>query len=182
MNKIAGKKGMGRKALGVTVCALLYSFPVSADLLGFSFGASAGAARIEYDGNDDYGFEYGVNASYHFNDMLSVNAGVVQGSAEVDSNLSSAKNDIDYTAFQLTLRGDIPLVIGNAYAKVGTNYYDYDIDTPGMRDTNDGWGFTGGAGFVFTLLPFIDLSLGYEYRDMGDVTNNSIIFGVGASL
>ncbi|MGF1689121.1 porin family protein [Photobacterium japonica] len=171
-----------KKILGVTVCALLYSLPVSADVLGLSFGATAGAARIEYDGNDDYGFEYGVNAAYHFNDMFSVNAGLVQGRAEVSSDLSSAKNDIDYTAFPLTLRGDIPLVIGNVYAKVGTNYYDYDIDTPGMRSSDDGWGFTGGAGFVFTLLPFVDLSLGYEYRDMGDVTNNSILFGVGASL
>ncbi|PSW20847.1 porin family protein [Photobacterium sanctipauli] len=168
------------KKLAAVVMALGLSAPVSADILGLSVGAHAGGARVEYDGESDNGFEYGINASYHFNDLISANVGVVQGSADVDAN--GVTNDIDYTAFPLTLRADIPLLIGSVYAKAGTNYYDYDIDTPGNRDSDDGWGFTGGAGVVFTMLPFIDLSLGYEYRDMGDVTNNAIMFGIGASL
>ncbi|MFZ6043589.1 outer membrane beta-barrel protein, partial [Vibrio natriegens] len=93
-----------------------------------------------------------------------------------------AKNDIDYTAFPLTLRGDIPLLIGSVYAKAGTNYYDYDVDNPVTGKSDDGWGFTGGAGVVFTLLPIVDISLGYEYREMGAVKNNAILLGIGASL
>ncbi|KLV09783.1 MULTISPECIES: porin family protein [Photobacterium] len=161
---------------------LIAAMPASADIWGFSVGASAGAARIEYQGNDDYGYEYGVHASYPFNDFLSINAGVVQGSAEVDARGQSAKNDIDYTAFPLTLRGDIPLLIGSVYAKAGTNYYDYDVDNPVTGKSDDGWGFTGGAGVVFTLLPIVDISLGYEYREMGAVKNNAILLGIGASL
>ncbi|MGF1699582.1 porin family protein [Photobacterium makurazakiensis] len=169
------------KKLGVAAIVFALSAPVHADILGLSVGAHAGSAKVEYDGNSEYGFEYGINGSYQINDIFSLNAGVVQGSADVDSNLG-ASNDIDYTAFPLTVRGDIPLLIGSVYAKIGTNYYDYDIERPGSKIEDDGWGFTGGAGVVFSMLPFIDLSLGYEYRDMGDVTNNAIMFGIGASL
>ncbi|MGF1724358.1 porin family protein [Photobacterium nomapromontoriensis] len=171
-----------KRVLSAGFFLLICTAPASADIFGLSVGATAGAAQIKYDGHDDYGFEYGINAAYQFNDMISVNAGVVQGSAEINADGQSAKNDIDYTAFPITIRGDLPLLIGNLYAKAGTNYYDYDIENSGMKGSDDGWGFTGGAGFVFTLLPFIDLSLGYEYRDMGDVTNNSILFGIGTSL
>ncbi len=105
-----------------------------------------------------------------------------RGSAEVDANLSTSKNDIDYTAFPVTFRGDIPLLIGSLYAKAGTNYYDVDIEQSGVKATDDGWAFTGGAGFVLTLLPLVDLSLGYEYRDMGEVKNNAVVVGVDISL
>lgn len=162
----------------IAAALLLGSLPVSAEIFGLSAGATAGGANVKFDGNSDYGFEYGVNASYQFNDMLSINAGVVQGSADVDANLQTADNEIDYTAFPVTIRGDLPLLIGNLYAKAGTNYYDVDIESPGVQINDDGWGFTGGAGFVFTLLPLFDLSLGYEYRNMGDVESNAVVLGV----
>ncbi|MCW8328757.1 porin family protein [Photobacterium sp. SDRW27] len=170
-----------KKRLLFTLLALM-ALPASADILGVSVGASAGAARLDFDGNSEYGFEYGLNATYQINDIFSVNAGVVQGSAEVDSDLSEADNDIDYTAFPITVRGDIPLLIGSLYAKAGTNYYDVDIESQGIKNSDDGWGFTGGAGFVLTIIPLVDLSLGYEYRDMGDVENNAVILGVGVGL
>ncbi|MGR5065755.1 porin family protein [Photobacterium sp. DNB22_13_2] len=171
------------KRLGLVATLLLCAAPASADLLGISVGATVGGARVEYKGNDDTGVEYGINGAYHFNDIFSVNAGVVQGSADVDAPNQLAKNEIDYTSFPLTLRADLPLVIGSVYGKLGTNYYDYDVDQSGQpRQSEDGWGFAGGAGVVFSMLPFVDLSLNYEYRDMGDVTNNSILFGVSAGL
>ncbi|KLV03686.1 hypothetical protein ABT56_17870 [Photobacterium aquae] len=170
------------KRVVMAILMLVAAGSASADLLGISVGATAGGTRVEYDGQNDNGFEYGVNAGYHFSDFLSVNAGVVLGSVDVDANGFAATNEVDYTSFPITLRGDIPLLIGNLYAKAGTNYYDYDVERPGFKDSETGWGFAGGAGFVFTLLPFIDLSLGYEYRDMGEVTNNSVMFGIGASL
>ncbi|AJR05128.1 porin family protein [Photobacterium gaetbulicola] len=171
------------KRIGLAVTLLLSAAPASADLLGFSVGATVGGARVEYQGNDNTGVEYGINGAYHLNDIFSVHAGVVQGSADVDAPNQRAKNEIDYTAFPLTLRADLPLVIGSVYGKLGTNYYDYDVDQSGQpRESDDGWGFAGGAGVVFTMLPFIDLSLNYEYRDMGDVTNNSILFGISAGL
>ncbi|MGF1757656.1 porin family protein [Photobacterium sagamiensis] len=170
-----------KKILLAATLALI-CMPASADILGLSVGASVGAASIEYDGNSEYGFEYGINATYQINDIFSVNAGVVQGSAEVDASGNATKNDIDYTAFPLTLRGDFPLLIGSLYAKAGTNYYDVDRELSGITVTDDGWGFTGGAGVVLTLIPLVDFTLGYEYRDMGDVTNNAVIFGVGIGL
>ena len=171
------------KRIGLVATLLLCAAPASADLLGFSVGATVGGARVEYEGNDDYGVEYGINGAYHINDIFSINAGVVQGSADVDAPGLSTKNEIDYTSFPLTLRADLPLVIGSVYGKLGTNYYDYDIDRSSVpTQSDDGWGFAGGAGVVFTMLPFIDLSLNYEYRDMGDVTNNSILFGISAGL
>ena len=171
------------KRIGLVLVGVLCASPAAADLLGFSVGASVGGARVEYQGNDDYGVEYGINGSYFINDMLSINAGVVQGSADVDAPNQIAKNEIDYTSIPLTLRADLPLLIGSVYGKAGINYYDYDVDRPGVpRESDDGWGFAGGAGVVFTMLPFIDLSLNYEYRDMGDVTNNAILFGISAEL
>ena len=160
----------------------LSALPASAELLGVSVGATAGAAQIDYEGNSEYGFEYGINATYRLNDFFSVNAGVVQGSAEVDSDLSEAVNDIDYTAFPLTFRGDFPLLIGSLYAKAGTNFYDVDIEAPGLDESDDGWGFTGGVGFALTIFPLVDFSLGYEYREMGDVENNAIILGVDVGI
>ncbi|RWX56376.1 porin family protein [Photobacterium chitinilyticum] len=170
-----------KKSLLAAMLALT-ALPASADIFGLSVGATAGAAQLDFKGNTEYGFEYGVNASYQLNDFFSINAGVVQGSAEVDAELSASKNDIDYTAFPVTFRGDIPLLIGSLYAKAGTNYYDVDIEQSGVKATDDGWAFTGGAGFVFTLLPLVDLSLGYEYRDMGEVKNNAVVVGVDISL
>lgn len=158
------------------------ALPASAEILGLSVGGTVGAAQLDYDGNSEYGFEYGLNATYELNDFFSINAGVVQGSAEVDSDLSEAANDIDYTAFPLTFRGDFPLLIGSLYAKAGTNYYDVDIESPGRKINDDGWGFTGGAGFALTIFPLVDFSLGYEFREMGDVDNNAIILGVDISL
>ncbi|WP_299018348.1 porin family protein [uncultured Photobacterium sp.] len=166
-----------KKCLLATVLALA-SLPASADILGLSVGATAGGSNVEFDGNSEYGFEYGINAKYQFSDMFSINAGVIQGSADVEANLQSADNEIDYTAFPVTLRGDIPLLIGNLYAKAGANYYDVDIESPGVKENDDGWGFTGGAGVVLTLLPLLDFSLGYEYRNMGDVESNAIVLGV----
>lgn len=160
----------------------LLPFAASADLLGVSVGASAGASRISYDGNSDYGYEYGINATYHINDIFSVNAGFVQGSAEVDSQLASAKNDIDYTSFPITLRGDLPFVIGSLYAKAGTNYYNADRELAGKKNTEKGWGFTGGAGVVLSFIPVVDLTLGYEYRDMGGISNNAFILSVGVGI
>jgi len=170
-----------KKCLLAAMLALT-ALPASADIFGLSVGATAGAAQLDFKDNKEYGFEYGVNASYQLNDFFSINAGVVQGSAEVDANLSTSKNDIDYTAFPVTFRGDIPLLIGSLYAKAGTNYYDVDIEQSGVKATDDGWAFTGGAGFVLTLLPLVDLSLGYEYRDMGEVKNNAVVVGVDISL
>lgn len=111
-----------------------------------------------------------------------MNAGFVQGSAEVDSNLASAKNDIDYTSFPITLRGDLPFVIGSLYAKAGTNYYNADREIAGQKDTEKGWGFTGGAGVVLSFIPVVDLTLGYEYRDMGGISNNAFILSVGVGI
>ncbi|UXI03130.1 porin family protein [Photobacterium sp. TY1-4] len=172
---------MMKKQLLAAALALT-ALPASADILGLSVGATAGAAQLDYDGRSEYGYEYGVNASYQLNDFFSVNAGVVRGSGEVESDLSASDNDIDYTAVPVTFRGDLPLLIGSLYAKAGANYYDVDIERDGLKGNDDGWGFTGGVGFMFTLLPFIDLSLGYEYRDMGEVENNAILFGVGIGL
>lgn len=170
-----------KKSLLAAVLALT-ALPASADIFGLSVGATLGAAQLDYDGQSEYGYEYGVNATYRLNDFFSVNAGVVQGSGEVDSDLSEAQNDIDYTAIPVTLRGDIPLLIGNLYAKAGTNYYDVDIERSGVKQNDDGWAFTGGAGFVLTLLPLIDVSIGYEYRDMGDVENNAVVLGVDLNI
>lgn len=172
---------MMKKQLLAAALALT-ALPASADILGLSVGATAGAAQLEYDDKSEYGYEYGVNASYQLNDFFSVNAGVVQGSGEVESDLSASDNDIDYTAIPVTFRGDIPLLIGSLYAKAGANYYDVDIERSGAKSNDDGWGFTGGVGFMFTLLPLIDLTLGYEYRDMGDVENNAVLLGVGIGL
>lgn len=170
-----------KKTLLAAMLALT-ALPASADIFGLSVGATAGAAQLDFQGNKEYGYEYGLNASYALNDFFSINAGVIQGSGEVDSNLSASKNDIDYTAFPVTLRGDLPLLIGSLYAKAGTNFYDVDVARDGVKATDDGWAFTGGAGFVLTLLPLVDLSLGYEYRDMGEVTNNAVVVGVDISL
>lgn len=175
------KNGFAMKRWLVAAIALL-PMVASADLLGVSVGASAGGSRISYNGNSDYGYEYGIHGTYHINDIFSVNAGLAQGSAEVDSKFGSAKNDIDYTTFPITLRGDLPLVIGSVYAKAGTNYYNVDRELAGNKQTEKGWGFTGGAGVVFTMIPVVDLTLGYEYRDMGEVENNAIIFSVGFGI
>ncbi|PSV49268.1 porin family protein [Photobacterium indicum] len=168
------------KKLLLAATLVLTCLPASADILGISVGASAGASRVDYKGNTDTGYEYGIDGTYHINDIFSVNVGIVQGSADVDDDISSFKNDIDYTAVPITLRGDLPLLIGSLYAKAGTSYYDVDISNASFKD--DGWGFTGGAGFVLTLIPLIDLTLGYEYRDMGEVENNAVVLGVGFRL
>ncbi|PSW04473.1 porin family protein [Photobacterium lipolyticum] len=170
-----------KKMLLAATLALI-CMPASAEVLGLSVGASAGASSIEYDGNSEYGFEYGINGAYQINDIFSVSAGVVQGSAEVDASGNTVKNDIDYTAFPLTLRGDLPLLIGSLYAKAGTNYYDVDRALSGINVNDTGWGIIGGAGVVLTLIPLVDFTLGYEYRDMGDVTSNAVIFGIGMGL
>ncbi|MBV7264409.1 porin family protein [Photobacterium sp. WH77] len=170
------------KKLMLSAALALLSLPASAEILGLSVGANAGASRLEYDGNSDYGYEYGVNASYQVTSIFSVNAGLAIGSAEVDSKLSSAKNDIDYTSVPLTLQADIPLLVGSVYARAGTNYYDVDRKLSGVTHKDDGWGFAGGAGFVLGIIPLLDLTLGYEYRDMGDVDSNAILLSVGFGL
>ncbi|GAB6261178.1 porin family protein [Photobacterium sp. CCB-ST2H9] len=170
------------KKVWMSLAIGMLSLPASADILGLSVGAHAGAARLEYDGNSDYGYEYGVDASYRLTSIFSVNAGLAIGSGEVDSDLTTAKNDIDYTSVPITLQADIPLLVGSIYARAGGNYYEVDRKLAGVKHSDDGWGFAGGAGFVLGIIPLLDLSLGYEYRDMGDVDNNAILLSVGFSL
>ncbi|MDO6708881.1 outer membrane beta-barrel protein [Photobacterium sp. 1_MG-2023] len=170
------------KKVMMSVALTMLSLPASAEILGLSAGVHAGASRLEYDGNSDYGYEYGVNLNYQLTSILSANAGLAIGSAEVDSDFSAAKNDIDYTTIPLTLQADIPLLIGSIYARAGGNYYDVDRKFAGTTFKDDGWGFAGGAGFVLGIIPLLDVTLGYEYRDMGDVDNNAILLSVGFGL
>ena len=67
-----------------TLLAAMLAFtalPASADIFGLSVGATAGAAQLDFQGNKEYGYEYGLNASYALNDFFSINAGVVQAAA-----------------------------------------------------------------------------------------------------
>ncbi len=67
-----------KKCLLAAMLALT-ALPASADIFGLSVGATAGAAQLDFKDSKEYGFEYGVNASYQLNDFFSINAGVVQG-------------------------------------------------------------------------------------------------------
>ncbi|WP_413112175.1 outer membrane beta-barrel protein [Thaumasiovibrio sp. DFM-14] len=146
--------------------------------LGLSVGANAGAARLSGSGSNQYGYEYGINASYSVAPFISISSGYTSGEGKVETDFTTGKQTVKYTSIPVQARIDIPLIIGDIYAKAGANYYDVD-----HFNTNDsGWGMTAGAGVAFTMIPFIDLAVGYEYREMGKLTTDSVVFSAGLSF
>ncbi len=158
--------------------ALLTASAPSLALVGLSVGANGGATRLSGSGSNEYGYEYGVHASYGVGPFLSLNAGYTTGEGKVNTSLSAGKQTVKYTTIPVTLRFDFPLIIGDVYARAGANYYD--VDHNPTKD--DGIGFTGGAGFVLTIFPLVDFTIGYEYRDMGKLTTDSIVLSAGIGI
>nr|WP_159063764.1 outer membrane beta-barrel protein [Thaumasiovibrio occultus] len=166
-----------KKAL--LAAALLAVSAPSLALTGLTVGANGGVTRLSGNGSNEYGHEVGIHASYSVAPFLSVSGGYTAGEGKVATSLNQTKTTVDYTTIPVELRADIPLLIGDVYAKAGANYYDVNHNST-INDS--GWGFSGGAGFVLTFLPVLEMTLGYEYREMGELTTDSVILSIGADL
>lgn len=147
------------------------------------FGASLGAAGVDYDStgteSDGYGFGrlfYGLR----INDFLSAEAGFLTGSSADEEDKSDSKDDIEIDIFFVKAKAAIDISENNSlYATAGADFYDYEIkDKNNNISKEDGVGYSYAFGWQYSINKYFNTSIDLENSDLGDMKSGSINFAI----
>lgn len=189
--------------LATALSSQVYSAELSqkTTLKKHTFGAHLAAGGVEYKNsnsdNDGVGQIY-TYYNYAFTENvfleLGFNAGSDSSSWEChetanDDWLCSSNNDslfglavdeVNYSNFVVAAKGTLPLSQRNSlYAKVGAQYYDYDINRRNKNIIHDSdIGLYLAAGWQYQWDMGIGMDVGYEMFDMGDLDTYTLNVGM----
>ena len=181
-------------ALAITALMAIALFPAAAwaDGPGYTYvGASYEWTDVKYGVNPgvDENFNYGkfeganIDASLGILGFMHINAQVFSGDClGCGTDSSGAEFDQDFTAYKIGLGFNLGLdLIGldeNTDVIFRGNFIDVDMDSQTQGSiTDDGW--SGEALVRSQISDRAEVMVGFEYQDIGQVSNSDVLVGLG---
>ena len=89
-------------------------------------------------------------------------------------------DEVEYSNLVVAIKGKLPLSQRNSlYAKIGAQYYDYDINRGNKTIVSDAdIGLYLAAGWQYRWDMGLGMNAGYETYDMGDLTTFTLNVGI----
>lgn len=165
-----------QKKIRSLALTMMFFSPVTfaVDIAGFplSIGFDGGVTDVEYKGEKETGYFWAINGNLQLNNFSSIYSGYGETTADFPDE-NGINQSFTSKSIPLALQINVPILIGNAYARAGGNYYE---NSHGV-DIDEGWGILGAIGFSFSTGIGPGAAIELTYQDRGDAETSSISVG-----